>query len=132
MKKENEFVAMIHELCIICGAKVNESIAIHKRLGDLSKINGQATGFADHPCDECKKGIDMGAIMVIVIDENKTTDMHDPKTWFRTGHVFGFKKQAIQKWITDTEKYKDVEKFGFMVVDYKLAKNAGMPVQYEP
>lgn len=91
--KKNQSVATTHELCPVCCKKMNENLLIHKRLGDLSKIDGQATGFASHPCPDCQVLADQGLI-IIEVDEAKTYDEKNP---WRTGRTAVIKREAAAR-----------------------------------
>lgn len=130
--KDKQIVAMTQTVCPICAKKQDGDLLISKRLQDISHMHNQVTGFSDKPCEECQAGIDLGAIMIIVIDESKSSDMA-PENWWRTGNIFGLKQEAIERMqITPDELLQDILKKRVMVMDYKMALNMGLPVKYEP
>ena len=138
MEKQN--AAMVHELCPICTKKMNESLAIAKRyrtdskgeiepVQDLAKIHNKAIAWSDTPCDECQKGIDAGAIMIIIIDQSKSGET--PDDIYRTGNIFGVKDSVVKKWLKYSPILETVMKKRAMIMDYKTAIAVGLPVKYK-
>lgn len=128
--KDKQFVAMTHETCPICGKNTNEGIVIHKGFGDLSEVHNKSTGFSN-PCDECQKGLDMGAIMVIVVDKDKSGDCSSEQL-YRTGNIMGLSQDWAKRAINDETLLADILKKQVMIMDYKDAIAIGLPVKYEP
>ena len=93
MKKDNQFVALVYHQCPLCAAKDEGEILIHKRLKDLSKIDRQIVGASKEPCSKCKELMSMG-LLVIEIDEHKTTDYTNPH---RTGTMFVLRREAAER-----------------------------------
>jgi hypothetical protein len=132
MKKDNQFVALTHKLCPICGKKCDDQseILIHKRLDDISNLHGQVTGFGN-PCEECTTAINKGAIMIIVLDSDRG-NVDDIREWYRTGNIFGLKEEAITRMIDNLEILEPILKKRAMVMDYRTALEIGLPVNYNP
>jgi len=134
-KKDNQFVALVHESCPICGKDMNDSILLHTRLGDLKSIDGKSTGFSEKPCEECQKGIDMGAIMIIVADKDKSGDGRPENLW-RTGNIFGIKEKAVMEMLGDAPANQKIKEEILLkralVMDYRDAIAFGLPVKYTP
>lgn len=122
-------VAMVHEICPICGKKMNESLLIHQRFGDLSEVHGKATGISSKPCEECQAGLDKGAIMLIVLDKEKSGDT--PETWYRTGNIFGMSEDWANR-VLNEPFLSDVLKRRVATIDYKDVIAIGLPVNYNP
>lgn len=129
MKKDKQIVAMTHEFCPICGAEMNETIALSMRLQDISHLNGKGTGYANKPCTECQKIFDLGAIALIIADRDKSGST--PEELYRCGHVFGvtedYAKRVTQH---DPELQKRVLEMRLMVMDYRMAKQFGFEINY--
>ena len=123
-------VAMTHMSCPICGKNTNEGILLDKRMKDISRMHNKSTGFSN-PCTECQKGIDMGAIMIIVIDESKTTGTK-LKDLYRTGNVIGVSEDFIGRIVTPVEMLEDILNKRFAVMDYNVAIQIGLSVVYTP
>jgi hypothetical protein len=79
---------------------MDERILIHKRLRDLSKYDKQAVDISYKPCDECKKLMTMGYLL-IGVDETKTTDNKNP---YRTGQIWVIKHEAAARIFDDISK----------------------------
>lgn len=84
--------ALVHEVCLICGKPMNESIVINQKLTTkeakkVEKLNGKAIGISKDACDECLKFKDT-AIFCIAIDEEKS----DKNNFYRTGRISGITK----------------------------------------
>lgn len=125
-----QIAAIVHHLCPICAKKDDGEILLSTRFQDISKLDNQNVGFGK-PCAECQAGIDMGAIMIIVVDQEKSGDMTKPEEWFRTGIIHGVKQQYIEKLLEkDPEMLSSVLKKRATIMDYKLAKNLGFPIDY--
>lgn len=128
--KDGKYIALTHKLCPICSKKCDEQskILLDMRFRDISELHNQAIGFGN-PCKECSDGINMGAIMVIVLDSTRGS-MTDINNWYRTGNIMGIKEEAAKKLISNAELLEDVLKKRIMVVDYPVAVAIGLPVKY--
>ena len=70
-------VALVKELCPVCGKPMDGPIVMNKRLTKPQKkkvedMNGKVIGFADHCCEECSKYKDE-AVFFVSIDESKSS-----------------------------------------------------------
>ena len=122
-------VALVKELCPVCGKPMDGPIVMNKRLTKPQKkkvedMNGKVIGFADHCCEECTKYKD-NVVFFIGINESKSS----PKSledMYRTGQISGVKKDAE---VIDIVKdyiitWKDETKLIFM--DEKVGKAIGV------
>ena len=122
-------VALVKELCPVCGKPMDGPIVMNKRLTKPQKkkvedMNGKVIGFADYCCEECTKYKD-NVVFFIGIDELKSS----PKSledMYRTGQISGVKKDAE---VIDIVKdyiitWKDETKLIFM--DEKVGKTIGV------
>lgn len=128
MSKDNQFVAMTHETCPICGKDTNEGILLHRHLRDISEMHNKSTGFSE-PCDECQAAIDQGAIMIVVADQSRSGK--EFKDLYRTGNVFGVKEEAVRRMLSG-DTLKEVLEKRVMIMDYHDAITIGLPAIYDP
>ena len=126
MGKDKQFVALVHESCPICGKDVNESILIHKRMGDLSEVHGKSTGYGD-PCEECQKIFDMGAVAMIIADRDKSGSTLGEI--YRCGTILGVSEDFIRR-ISPPDQVAEILEKRFCILDYRDAKNFGLEVNY--
>lgn len=85
-------VALVHEICPICGKSMNEQILINtvfskKCVKEIEESNGKAIGYSKTACEDCSKYKDE-AVMCIAINESKS----EPNNPYRTGQVVGVRK----------------------------------------
>lgn len=85
-------VALVHEICPICGKPMNESILMNNKIGPkyakkVEEVNGKAIGYSNNACEECLKYKD-DAVFCIAIDEAKSK----PNNPYRTGQIVGVRK----------------------------------------
>lgn len=119
-------VALAKELCPICGKAIDGPIIMNTKLTkqcaeEVKKIHRKVVGFAPKPCKECQEQMTV-AFMFIVIDESKS----DPANPFRTGEIFGIKKEVAREMLTPEFFEK-----GAAFIDYQAAKQLGLPSQYQ-
>ena len=115
--------ALMKEACPICGKLQDGPIIMNstltkKHADNVKKLHGKVYGLMDHPCDECKKNMKLGFLLVGV-DESLTTDMSNP---YRTGNIWVIRKDAACKIGMDTSK-------GASFIDIKTAKEIGLPIE---
>lgn len=102
MNQENDWaVGLVHELCPICCAKMNEMVIIPERLTAKTKENIEQShmkpiGFSAEPCEECKKNLDKGYIALIGIDPEKS-DTSSLEGIYRTGSLFWLKERVFDE-----------------------------------
>ena len=92
MSKSCVGIAIVHEVCLICGRPMNESILMNSKLGpkyakQVEEANGKAIGYSENACEECLKYKDE-AVFCIAVDENKSK----PNNPYRTGQLVGVRK----------------------------------------
>lgn len=97
MNNDNLGVALVKELCPVCGKEIDGPIIMNKRLTKPQKqkveeMNGKVIGFADHCCEECAEYKDK-AVFFVSIDESKS-NKGSLKDLYRTGKISGIKKEA--------------------------------------
>lgn len=85
-------VALVHEICPICGKPINEQILMNKILSkkyakEIENLHGKAIGYSRTACEDCSKYKDE-AVMCIAIDETKS----EPNNLYRTGQIVGIRK----------------------------------------
>lgn len=85
-------VALVHEICPICGKSMNKQILINtvlskKYVKEIEESNGKAIGYSKTACEDCSKYKDE-AVMCIAINEAKS----EPNNPYRTGQVVGVRK----------------------------------------
>lgn len=85
-------VALVHEICPICGKPINEQILMNKILSkkyakEIENLHGKAIGYSRTACEYCSKYKDE-AVMCIAIDETKS----EPNNPYRTGQIVGIRK----------------------------------------
>lgn len=134
--EEGNYIALAKEYCLCCGKEMDGPILLaHNLNSDIkSKAHGKIIGPAPKLCDECQKGVDMGAVMISIIDSEKS-DKNDINGVFRCGIVTGVKREAFNRMIeaSDDLKFKysmyDFEsKHHFIFMDYRIAEQFGFPV----
>ena len=100
--------ALVHRACPICGKKddsQSEVIIQTKVIGkqnskkaeeaakEFAKLHNQIIGYGK-PCEECQKLVDLGGLIIIEVDAEKTEDEKNPYT---TGRVVATKGELEQK-----------------------------------
>lgn len=126
-KQDNQFVALAHYACPICGKNDDGVIILDKCMKDISHLSGKTLEYGD-PCKECQTGLDMGAIMFVVIDEKKS----DPDNPWRTGNIFGIKREAAEKVLEGMPEGPAILEKQVCFIDYQAAIQIGLPVEYVP
>lgn len=92
MSENKTGVALVHEICPICGKAMNEQILINTAISkkcakEIEEANGKAIGYSRTACKDCSKYKDE-AVMCIAIDETKS----EPNNPYRTGQIVGVRK----------------------------------------
>lgn len=128
--KEKNFTALINYACPICGTVSDSAVAIHRNLRDISDIHQKTVDFGKH-CDKCQEGIDSGAIMIIVVDESKSSGTGLSEI-YRTGEVYGIKEEAMKKLVNNPDLLEDILRKRVTIMDYNTAKQVGLPIKYSP
>lgn len=126
MKEDTLGVALVHEICKICGKEVNEQIIMNQELTEknaknIKSMHNKAIGYSEEPCDECKELMTKGFIL-IEYDKTLTTDMHNP---YRTGNIWGITFDAAEKLGVD----KDIIAIGYSLIDIETAQNLGLSIK---
>lgn len=122
--------ALIHELCLLCGKKHNESIVmnsilIEKEAQKIKELHNKATRFSEEPCSECKENIEK-AFMFIGFDEEKSDMNNLPEGFYRTGHIVGTKKDIplVQEFVKKHQP-KALE-LGYTFMPYQIMIQFGL------
>lgn len=124
MTKEKKLgVALVHELCRICGKPTNEHIIMNQRLTkknakDIESLHKKAIGYSEEPCDECKEYMTKGYIL-IGYDEALTKDKSNP---YRTGNIWVITFEAAKR----LNMHKDTFENGYALIDIDTAKKIGL------
>lgn len=121
METENTLeVALVKEICLICGQEVDGPIIMNQiltenRAKEVKELNGKVIGFAEEPCAECKKNMEL-AFMIIGFDEEKSDLDNLPQGFFRTGDIIGVKKDIplVQEFIKEKQPSAIDKGFIFM------------------
>ena len=126
MKEDILGVALVHEICKICGEEVNEQIVMNQMLTEknakeIESMHNQAIGYSEEPCDECKEHMTKGFIL-IGYDESLTEDKSNP---YRTGNLWVITFDAAKK----LEINKDTMDIGYSLIDIEIAQNLGLPIK---
>ena len=127
MEKSKLGVALTNLVCPICGKVCDNQIIMNTRLTyseakKVEELHGQNVDFSEKPCEECSEAM-KEAVIFIVVDASKTTDM---KTPYRTGEIFGIKYSAVENRGFD----KEILEKRVCYIDYKDAIVMGFPVKY--
>ena len=88
-------VALTKTLCPVClkeqdGELIMNSSLTEKAAKQVKELHNQITGYGDL-CEECKEAVGDGIYLIGVKDN---TDRNNP---YRSGHIFGIKKEAFEK-----------------------------------
>lgn len=123
MKEDTLGVALVHELCKICGKEVNEQIVMNQRLSEknakeIKSMHKQAIGYAQEPCDECKELMTKGYIL-IEYDEALTEDKSNP---YRTGSIWVITFDAAKRMNMDKDTFEN----GYALIDKEVTKKLGL------
>lgn len=129
MNNGNLGVALVKELCPVCGKEMDGSIIMNKRLTKPQKqkveeMNGKVIGFANHCCEEYAEYKDK-AVFFVSIDESKS-NKGSLKDLYRTGKISGIKKEAdiIKSFKDYIVTIEDGTQLIF--IDEKAGKNLGV------
>lgn len=127
MKQDKNPVAIIHHVCPICAKVDDGDLVINMRMGDMSHVHNQKVGW--ELCDTCKDAIEVKkAIMLIVVDESRTTDRSDINTWYRCGHIFGVTEDYVRRVFQPEAVVQQVLKKRSAVLDINAAEDLGFDV----
>lgn len=123
--KNNLGVALTKEACKICGKAFDGPILMNTRLSgkkadEVKALHGKVIGYRDTPCDECKKLLTKGFVL-IGVDMDKTDNMSDP---YRTGHMWCVSKESAEKMFTN----KKETELGYACIDVNVAESIGLPI----
>jgi len=100
-------------VCFFCGKEKNELILVGRLMED--KEAPRKAVWNKEPCDECKKFMDMGIMLVSVKDRS---DNENP---YRTGRVAVIKEEAAHKIFNNLGK----DRFAFITDE--AWDNIGLP-----
>ena len=97
MNNGNLGVALVKELCPVCGKEIDgpiilNSILIENEAKKVKDLHNKVIGFANHCCEECSKYKDK-AVFFVSIDESKSSK-DSLENIYRTGKISGIKKEA--------------------------------------
>lgn len=106
-------------VCFYCGKDKNEVILAGKMKDDVEAPKKAVWDRV--PCDECKKWMEQG-IIIIIIDEDKTEDMDNP---FRTGQFAVVSDEAFTKSFSgEAAELAAKTRYCFIVIE--AAEKAGL------
>lgn len=113
--------ALVKEACPLCGKTEDGPIIINRCLtkhfaAQVKKLHGQTIGYMDKPCEECRKYMKQGFLLIGIIEE-KTDDMKNP---YRSGNIWVIKHEAAKKLFPDMTK-------GAVFLDINDANALGLP-----
>lgn len=119
-------VAIVHELCPICGKAMNEQIVMNskpsvKSAKEIKEANNKAIGFSKDACEECSKHKDE-VVYIIGVDEKLSKE----DNMYRTGQIVGIKKEC--EFIINSKDfiYTTNNNVQFMFMDEKAGKQLGI------
>ena len=97
MNNGNLGVALVKELCPVCGKEIDGPIILNSILTEneakkVKDLHNKVIGFANHCCEECSKYKDK-VVFFVSIDESKSSK-DSLKNLYRTGKISGIKKEA--------------------------------------
>jgi hypothetical protein len=122
MEKSFE-VALVKEMCKICGKTFDGPIVMNTRLtkseaDKVKDMHGKVIGFSEKPCEECQSNMKLSFIL-IECDETKTDDYSNP---YRTGKQWVIKKEAAQRIFNENFDMSH----GAAYIDIETAKKIGL------
>ena len=123
MEKDKIGVALVHEICLVCGKEMNEQIIMNQRFSpkeaeEVKSMHKKAIGYSDEPCDECSDYMTKGYIL-IGYDEALTKDKSNP---YRTGNIWVITFEAAKR----LNMHKDTFENGYALIDIDTAKKIGL------
>lgn len=123
MKEDTLGVALVHELCKICGGKVNEQIVMNQKLteknaAEIKSMHNKAIGYSEEPCEECKELMTKGYIL-IEYDEALTEDKSNP---YRTGNIWVITFDAAKRMNMDKDTFEN----GYALIDKEITEKLGL------
>ena len=97
MNNGNLGVALVKELCPVCGKEIDGPIILNSILTEneakkVKDLHNKVIGFANHCCEECSKYKDK-VVFFVSIDESKSSK-DSLENLYRTGKISGIKKEA--------------------------------------
>lgn len=124
---EDKFgIAVVHELCPICGKAMNEQLMMNTRPSikgakEIQEYNNKAIGFSKDACEECSKHKDE-VVYIIGVDEKLSKE----DNMYRTGQIVGIKKEC--EFIINSKDfiYTTDNNVQFMFMDEKAGKQLGI------
>ena len=129
MNNGNLGVALVKELCPVCGKEIDGPIILNSILTEneakkVKDLHNKVIGFANHCCEECSKYKDK-AVFFVSIDESKSSK-DSLKNLYRTGKISGIKKEAdiIESFKDYIITIKDGTQIVF--IDKETGKNLGI------
>lgn len=123
MKEKELGIALIHEICIVCGKETNEQIIMNQILSpknakDVKSMHKKAIGYSNEPCDECSELMTKGFIF-IEYDKRLTPDKTNP---YRTGNLWVITFDAVKRMNMNEATIKN----GFAMIDSDTAEKIGL------
>lgn len=124
---EDKFgVAVVHELCPICGKTMNEHIIMNTILSNeaarkIKEAHNKAIGVSRNACEECSKYKD--EVVYIIGVDRKLSKENDI---YRTGQIVGVKKDC--EFIINSKDYicTTDNNVQFMLMDEESGKHIGI------
>lgn len=123
---DNFEVALVKEICPVCGVAHNGPIVMNTLLteakaAEVKKMHQQVVGVADQPCESCKEYMKQGVIL-LTVDESKTTDHRNP---WRTGGFIVVSEDWINR-AFDEEIAKELTAKRVGYIPHSLAVSIGL------
>ena len=129
MNNGNLGVALVKELCPVCGKEIDgpiilNSILIENEAKKVKDLHNKVIGFANHCCEECSKYKDK-VVFFVSIDESKSSK-DSLENLYRTGKISGIKKEAdiiksFKDYIVTIEDGTQI-----IFIDEEFGKNLGI------
>lgn len=121
-------VAIVHEVCPICGKPMNESILMNRKIGpkrakQVEEAHGKTIGYSENACKDCAS-YKNDCVYVIEIDVDKS-ESNNP---YRTGKYWGIVKDFA--FFVDHPEYIITTKNGvsFCFMDKEVTHKLGFYV----
>jgi hypothetical protein len=103
MENNNFEVAITKTACPICTKQEDGDLVLNKRLNRYSaaqvkKLHGQVVDWKI--CNECEEAKNKGAFFLVEIDPSKseiTDGKISPEGAYRTGRIWGIKREAVSR-----------------------------------
>lgn len=108
---------------VLAGMSCNKLAMAAGQKEGYSRWGNNAICSSKEPCDKCKGYMDQG-IILIGVDEKKTTDMDNP---YRTGRFAVVRDRVIEQAVTDPELSESILKARVAFMPDEVFEMLGIP-----